>query len=173
LDDPDPQGPANKIAGLSYLVMIFLLVVQIPLYVRYRVREFHIFTAGTSLGEVRFGSDLQTKQIVWLIVWAAILMVIFVSLLAALFVGLLAQSAGSGQGRMGGGFVGFMIGILVFAVVVLPAINLVIVQFGLTEAVVNSLAMINLPAVEAIIQSTQEISGHGEGLADAFDLGEF
>lgn len=169
LGDPEPQRPGAQIARYSFWAMIVLLIVQVPFYVRYRAREFRVFAAGTSLGEVRFESDLQTKQIIWLIGATAILTVIFLLLLAALFGGLLTQSAGG----LGVALLGLTIGVLVFATVVLPAINLVIVQFGLTKAVVNSLTVINLPAVEAVIQSTQEVPGHGEGLADAFDLGEF
>jgi hypothetical protein len=39
--------------------------------------------------------------------------------------------------------------------------------------VAGSLVVHNLPAVEAVIQSTEARPGHGEGLPDALDLGDF
>ncbi|MDA0703274.1 MAG: DUF898 family protein [Proteobacteria bacterium] len=167
------QRPVNGAAAYSGLAILLLLLAQLPLYVRYRTREFCVFASKTSLGEVRFESNLRANQIIWLFVWTAMSLLVFFALVISLFGALIVQAAGSSPGGLGAGVVGTLIVTVIFAAIVLPAVNLVFVQFGLTKAVVNSLAVINLPAVEGIIQSTQEIPGHGEGLADAFDLGDF
>ncbi|MBT5415964.1 MAG: DUF898 family protein [Rhodospirillaceae bacterium] len=173
--DPYPQGPINEIAGFTGLAMILLLVAQIPLYVRYRVREFRIFAAGTSLGEVGFESDLRVSQIIWLYLGAGLLLLLVIGFLAILAGGFLVGPMGSSPAgpEAGLAFLPVFFVVLIGLVVAMPIINLVIIQFGLARAVAGSVKIRNLPAVESIIQSTEATPGHGEGLADALDLGDF
>lgn len=166
---PEPETAA----GYAYLVAIGLLLVQVPLYVRYRVHEFRHFAATTSLGEVRFESRLRTMAVVWLYLSAMILVaaLLFVfGVVVALHAG---QSVGPGDSVSPAFYFAMFLIFLGFIVIAGPIISLVIVQFGLARAVAGSLVVHNLPAVEAVIQSTEARPGHGEGLADALDLGDF
>lgn len=169
---PEPPGPE---AGAIVLVMVLTWVAMIPLYVRYRVREFRLFAAGSSLGEVRFGSGLRMGQIIWLYLGAALLVFVLIILLSVVIGGIMSQSLGSGRAgpEVAAAFLPVFFVVLIGLIVAMPIVNLVVIRFGLARAVVGSLKVRNLPAIEGIVQSTAATPGHGEGLADAFDLGDF
>ena len=168
----DSHGtPAQQLLALVPILLAAFaaLVTLFTLYTRYRMGEFRYFARCTSIGETGFSSSLRTGPVLGLyVVYLALLLagLFLVSLVFGLFVASTGMNVNDTQPA-----------IVVILIVLWFGFSSIFrtawLRFGLVERISHSLSITNLAAVEAVIQSSQEMPRHGEGLADALDVGDF
>ena len=175
------DGRAAGLLKTWLLAWVFLLPTLGLTYVWYRTREFRYFAGKSRCGALSFASDLGAGSMIRIVV-------VFV-LLAGLVVGLLfvaiavlavanpelveaMQRAGASLpfdlGEID--LTGYVIGLVAF----FPAISLLRMLFlvhPLLRRVLPSVSVIGEEDFSAIAQRTQSMPRHGEGLADALDVG--
>lgn len=132
--------------------------------------------SDNSLVQSRGGARSKIASVMPGAAFAFDLLAVAVGLALLLLVGVMLPGLALQTGPSGGQNPFFWTAFAVFLlviVVVRPIVDLVILRVGLARAALGSLVVHNLPAVEAVIQSAQEVPSHGEGLADALDVGGF
>ena len=136
--------------ALPYFLVGFVGVVAWgAAYVHYRVFKARHFTSGTVFEGVRFHSELRTQSVL------AIALIYGATALA-----ILTLTAVFGFG------VGIFLGFFVVATMVAPFIT-----HPVLRAYIGTLSTHGEIDLEALMQSQQRGPGHGEGLADALDIG--
>lgn len=161
------------LVGVAVLVTLGCWAAFWVFYIRYRVREFRLFTTGTSLGAVGFDSALPARPVL-------LLYMAFFGLLL-LTVGIFFAIAVAGSFAMYDGRVltpGATT--LIMAAALLPAswayfvLNVAWLRVGLLRIACQTLTIHNLAAVEGVIRdSGAQAPRYGEGMADALDVGAF
>jgi len=165
------------IGGVLYLIAIAW----------YRVREFRYLTSRVSFEGMKFSSEIGLGRVAW----------IYISfVISAVIVGLAAMAGiiflvfvlygipldpdlvGTGPDNVFGEFsenARFAVtfgGVMIFAIL-LPTLGRVMVFHRLARAVVNGLAITGTRNFAQVAQALDSSPRLGEGLADAFDLGDF
>lgn len=176
---------AGRLFG-RWLLAWLLLVPTLGLsYFWYRVQEFRYFAAQTRYGDLAFQSDLRTGQVIaigllYLLTLGAILAV--VGLAAALLVpgfmfAIEAMTSGdeaaleSVSETVGPYFVLVLL-VLIFVIgIAFSAARLAVFVHPMLRRLAHSLSIVGTEDFEAILQSQQARPRRGEGLADAFDVG--
>ena len=145
-------------------------------YARYRAVEFLYFVLRTRLGDTRFATTLAPTRVLRVCLvyfglyalWTALLMVILIGvLIPVVFFG---PSYGTGSSFLD---IAIMLGfVFVFSG------GYSIIKFGwfrydLVRLIASGLLIHDLAAIKDVIQDSQAIPGHGEGLADGLDVGDF
>lgn len=144
--------------------------------VLYRVGEARLVINGTALGDVRFTSRLGAGAIVGA---AALVLAIFLAFASAAMtpaildmIDVFERTEGNAvPAQLVNASILLSIVVIVGITVVLPLLNTVIVQVTVLDRL-TATATVDQPAVlEQTVQATERGPAHGEGLADAFDVG--
>lgn len=175
------EGRARALMKTWLLAWLFLLPTLGLTYVWYRTREFRYFAGKSRCGALSFASDLGAGSTIRIVVVFVLLAGLTVGLLFAAIIVLAAanpewvesmQRAGAslpfGLGEID--LMGYVLGLAVF----FPAIALLRVRFlvhPLFRRVLRSVTVIGEEDFGAIAQRAQSMPRHGEGLADALDVG--
>ena len=174
-------GKAGELFG-AWFVAWLLLVPSLGLsYVWYRVREFRYFASKSSLGPLSFSSELGTGRIVLIFltnffVWGAVTF-LFVAIGYALWTsGASPPPDGAGDEAVAHWFVQslqnpLLIVLLLLYLVVSGLIRAVVWLQPMVAEITTSLSVAGEMDFARLAQSTQEMPGRGEGLAEAFDIG--
>ncbi len=175
------QFGQNILAAMGYLALAAM--VYGLMLVWYRVREFRYLSGSVSYEGLRFGSSLGLGRVIWIYV-SFVLVAMLVGAVLTVGLGFVAMlSAGAGmdpaaveRGMEAGSFdpdgpMPLIMG-LVF-VIVMGTLSRVMVFHRLVHAVVTSLSISGEQDFAAVAQAVDSAPTRGEGLADAFDLGDF
>ena len=149
-------------------------------YLWYQAKEFRIFAAGTRFGDASFESDLTAASLLrvvglYLLSWIVIVIII---LIPYFWVDLTAlspeqiETAGDIPDDLVTPLIASSI-LTVVGIAIFGSVQRIIALQSLLPLVFSRLAIIGTVDFEAIVQSQQEKLSRGEGLADAFDVGEF
>jgi uncharacterized membrane protein YjgN (DUF898 family) len=142
------------------------LAVAWLLYARYRVRQFRYFADSTSLGATTAASGLKTLKVLGYAAVYGLLNLAWLAVLAAIFGAIVADAAGGAATT---------VPLLVAFAVVLwftsPIIRIAWLLYPIVRECCRTLQIRNLRAVEGVVQSRRAAPQHGEGLADALDVG--
>lgn len=167
------QVPAIlTVMGLGYLFMIFA-------YAWYYVREFRYLAGRTTFESMRFSSALGVGRVIWIYV-SFILVAMLAGFLLSAVVGIaglmgaggamdpdMVEEALTGAGSLLPMILGFG---LIFLLGVLAR---VMIFHRMARAVVSSMAIAGAGDLSTVTQALDAAPASGEGLADAFDLGDF
>ena len=149
---------------------LLLALISFPVWFWYRVAEFRHFVASLRLGELTFRSGLGSGFvfIVYLAYWALLATLIFVVLvLVALVV------PGTLSIRFGTENPVVSIIILIVFYSLSDFVRTAIVDVALLRRATERMTLANPQGLELVAQSSADLPGHGEGLADALDVGGF
>lgn len=163
--------------GLAYLIAVAW----------YRIREFRYLASRVSFEGMSFSSEIGLGRVAWIYVsyiFTAVIvgmaLVVGMMLLALVFNGvpLDPDMVGIGIGDILGELDQNLQGLVVFGLVMIVAILLqtlsrVMVFHRLARAVVSTLAVTGTQDFSKVTQALDSSPRLGEGLADAFDLGDF
>lgn len=153
---------------------LLLIPVAIGLDLWYTVQQFKYFVNRTTFGEVSFTSNMPISRVV---LYLAIYFVLVILGIAATFgvFGLviwLGTFGGSSEFMATfGPFLMFPLMLLMFAL--LAILRVFWLYYELLRAACRTLDIRNLQFVDEVVQSADDGVRFGEGLADAFDLGDF
>ncbi|MCZ8182239.1 MAG: DUF898 family protein [Beijerinckiaceae bacterium] len=162
----------DVMGGLFFLLLaLFLAFAVLPvLWLRYRVQEFRIFTAGTCFGVITFASTLTTGAVAW--IWIRYYLALFGLLLA--FGGLMAVTGGLPILAAGANplvLLGLAPVLLIAAAGFLVALALVtelVFRRPLWALRVRSVTVNRLDALDAVVQRA---GLNATGIGEAFDTG--
>jgi len=171
----------------AYALLGSGLVLYLMTVAWYRVREFRYLASRISFEGMKFTSNLGLGRVAWIyisyLITAAVVglaMVVGITLMAFVLNGIALDpdAIGSGPADIFGGldenakFV-VVFGIVMVVAVLLQTLGRVMVFHRLARAVVTSLAITGTQNFEQVGQALDSAPRFGEGLADAFDLGDF
>ena len=191
---PDPETMDTERvadAGNQFPAAFALLGIGAVLYLIavawYRVREFRYLTGHVSFEGMRFSSEIGLGRVAWIyisyLLTAAVVglgMIVGLMLLALVANGvpLDPDMVGIGMGEImdkldeGARFL-VIFGSMMTMAIVLQTLSRVMVFHRLARAVVASLAITGTQDFSQVTQALDSSPRLGEGLADAFDLGDF
>lgn len=201
VDINDPEaGPADpesidseriENAGTNFAIAGTMLGVGGLLYMIaagwYRVREFRYLAGRVSFEGMRFASDIGFWRLAWIYIsylltaavvgLAMVVGVILVTLIAS-GVPMDPDMVGGGMGDIMGELDEDVQTLVVFGITMIIAILLqtlarVMIFHRIARAVVTSLALTGTQDFSRVTQAIDSSPRLGEGLADAFDLGDF
>jgi uncharacterized membrane protein YjgN (DUF898 family) len=158
------------LAGLALLTVPFL-------WVRYRVREFRVFTAGTTLGPLGFASDLGVWPVIWIYVrYYLVLLGILVGIGLMIVSASPFFSAGFDAETLerfmahGPGTILVFAAILAFVIVASLVMELLL-RRPLWAAMVRSVTVSHVGALDQIMQgAAQDSLAVGEAFDTGFDF---
>lgn len=152
----DVIADETKANPLVYLWPLLLLALYPILYVRYMVFEFNTVVNSVRLGGCKIACQLKAWDVAkaYLLYFAPMFALFGLAITTGIFLTFLLPFL----------FLGFMFSGVLFRV---------IVEFSIIKLVFKSLEIENDAILDEITQSDKEISKHGEGFADAFDVGAF
>ncbi|MDH3231259.1 MAG: YjgN family protein [Alphaproteobacteria bacterium] len=181
-------GPPKMTGGVA-AATLFAYLLTILAMSWYRVAEFRYLASSVGFEGMRFSSALGFGRVFWIYLSSYLLIfgcfILFFMALMGVFVGLVGWeifaaaanndvdpetiAAGMDQQRIAAVFVLFG---FIFAVGS-HVLNRVLVFHRMAHAVVTSLALSGTQDFSKVAQALDEAPKLGEGLADAFDLGDF
>ncbi|MDH5747988.1 MAG: YjgN family protein [Rhodospirillales bacterium] len=172
----EPQ--INTSLAISASLVLFLIF---PISIWYRVREFRFMIDSTRFSDVSFKSELETLSIILLGIGTAIvtffvlllifsLIAVVVGIFAGIYHGVYDFEATLAGGEPAAAFVVGVLIILTFLMVT-TVIKTVIFQRGIVFQACRTASISDSGAFNRVLQSTAAAPAHGEGLADAFDVG--
>lgn len=162
----------------TWLLCWVLLLPSLGLsYLWYRAAEFRHFAAHAGYDRLRFESDLSGASLAGVVAILGLFVVVLffaVALVSPLF-GIIALSdiEQPVDDVTNMGFILLPAIVFLVAVVLFGALYRVILFQRLLPVVLRRLAIVGTADFDAIAQSTQAALSRGEGLTDAFDVGEF
>jgi uncharacterized membrane protein YjgN (DUF898 family) len=167
----DVIGSVPGIAATGILATALLLALPF-LWVRYRVREFRVFTAGTTLGALGFASDLGFWPIIWIhiryyLVLAGIVIVLglFAYSASPFFAGDFDERALGALMHGGAGPVLVFAAILTFLILAAVLMELLL-RRPLWVVTTRSVRVLHVGALDQILQGAAQDS---LGVGEAFD----
>ena len=169
---PDPASIVRS-AGRFNLAPLWLVPVSAVLSVWYRVSEFRHLVNAVRIGATRLESRLAAGP-VYGILFAFYLCVGFAGFVLALLVGVIMGALRAAEVPLNP-FATMLATILVSGAVywLFGLLRTVMVRITVLESVCQTLTLPQHQALELTVQSTAALPGHGEGLADALDVGGF
>jgi uncharacterized membrane protein YjgN (DUF898 family) len=168
------QGGAAGVPPHAEELAIGLALAFIVLFIRYRTVEFRYFVRHTTLGPVRFRSNLRSPAVVTLILPHLTVSIILIALNVGLMIHLadtlLANPALAVTADVALYLVLLLASVLVLTMLVSLCYNL-LVRYGLLRAVCASLQVENLPELIEAAPAHAPRPRRGEGFAESFDMG--
>ena len=158
-------------ARLVHWPLLFIVLGSI-LGVWYSVVEFRYLLGRVTLGPVTLHAGIGTPFVyrVYVVFWGAVL----ASFLA---LGGIMAAAGQFGGGTGGPLAPALAGFIVLAfflfIVLLGILRTLFVDVTLLKRACATLTIGNPAALDDVLQASADLPGHGEGLADALDVGGF
>jgi len=183
--DPDDAAQFEQAegAGETMPLIVGLMLLGYPLsglaYAWYRVREFRYFAAHTGFEGMRFASTLGVGRVLWiyfsfLLALIPTILVVTLAVFAAVLwatdfpmeVDMLPYALEDAQDWL-------PIAVAVTMIFAIGVMSRVLVFHRMARAVVTTLSIAGAANLAAVAQSLDSGPKQGEGLADAFDLGDF
>jgi len=180
IDDPNALGQAvSETVGDSFNNVIIMFVVigitQPFLRIWYGVRQARYLIGGTQFQEARFQATIKTSTIVWAIVLYLFCITLLIGGLMALTMGVVMGTmiGGGDAGAVFGTAFGAFFGIIfpVLLLILMPVFAQIILYYKIFKHVCSVIEIENAEAFDQAIQSVQPGPKHGEGFADALDVG--
>ncbi len=150
-------------------------------YFWYRAAEYRYFAARTRYESLRFSSDLKGGRLfVIYLAYGLVAGLLFALFAAVIAMALMFFSVATGAGgagpfanvdRLMGAATGAAA--LIVLLLIMGILNTMMVTHRLLRAICRSLTVVGEQDFAAIAQSRLAAPGRGEGLADAFDVGDF
>jgi len=175
LDDPTPDGPAViDAAGRLNFAPAALLLVSAVLLPWYRVSEFRHLVNAVRIGGNRLESRMASGP-VYGVYFLFYIVVLGMGLFAAFGVFGVLQIVIKESGVLLNPALGTVLGLLVAGsgYWLYGLARVLIVKISLLGMACETLSIQQPEALERTVQSTASLPGHGEGLADALDVGGF
>lgn len=160
------------VMGLGYLYLIFA-------YAWYGVREFRYLAGRTTFEGMRFSSELGFGRVLWIYISFILVVALATFLLAAIvgMAGFLGAGVSMDPGTMEEALTGagsLLPLVLAFGLIfMLGVLSRVMIFHRMARAVVSSMAIAGAGDLSMVTQALGTAPKAGEGLADAFDLGDF
>lgn len=156
---------------------LLLIPVAIALDLWYTVQQFKYFVNRTAFGDVAFTSRMSSVRVVLYLAIYFLLVILGIAATFGVFALLIWLSNFGGMGGWSqymkdvGPFLMFPLFLLAFAF--LAVLKVFWLYYELLRAACRTLDVHNLAFVDQVVQSADDGVRFGEGLADAFDLGDF
>ena len=175
LNEKAQQGAAvgTEISALTDQIIwwpLAFLVVSFVIGIWYGVVEFRYLINNLKLGNVALKSSISAAFVyrVYVLFWAG---VIVIALLIGFLLSLIGVPFAAGGGAVGIQFL-MIIG-AVFLYFLFGAAKTLFIDVTLLKRACATLEIENSEELDDVIQSSADLPGHGEGLADALDVGGF
>jgi uncharacterized membrane protein YjgN (DUF898 family) len=154
----------NKMFGSMALGGVLLYIVFPLLMIWYRVHEARYMIAATRFLDTRFKAEIKPARVIWAFI--LFLLAIFAVIFCVSMLGTLTMFVSSQ-------ILGFVTaGIFIFSfVVIVPVLGLIILSFSITRHVCTVMEIENVEMFDQATQSARQGPQHGEGFADALDVG--
>lgn len=155
---------------LAALVSVAFLIALPLLWLRYRVREFRTFTAGTRFGAIGFESTLTTGPVVWIwvrYVFAIIALVVALGMTVG-FGGMLPEVDPYAHPAVLLGVLPMLLGSTVGFLVGLALITELVFRRPLWALRINSVQVSHLEQLDSVVQRA---GLNATGIGEAFDTG--
>jgi uncharacterized membrane protein YjgN (DUF898 family) len=175
-------GRAGELFGTWFIAWLLMIPTLGLTYVWYRVREFRYFASKSRLGPLSFASDLHSGRIYLIFltnffVWAAVTF-LFVAIGYVMLTGSGTLPAPQGteeemtlQWMALGAQNPLLILLLLLYLVVSGLIRTLVWLQPMVAEITTSMSIAGEMDFARLAQSSQEMPGRGEGLAEALDLG--
>jgi len=175
-------GRAGKLVGTWFVAWLLLIPTLGLSYVWYRVREFRYFASQSSLGSLSFSSDLHSGRIYLiyltnLFIWVAVTF-LFVAIGYVMLTSSGTLPTGQGteeevaqQWMALGAQNPLLIVVLLLYLVASGLIRTVVWLQPMVAQITTSLSVAGEMDFARLAQSSLEMPGRGEGLAEALDVG--
>lgn len=186
MDHERVENAGNQFSSAAMLLGVGAILYMITLG-WYRVREFRYMAGRVTFETMRFSSQLGLGRVVWIyvsyIITAAI--VALATVTGLMIIALLANGIPLDPDMVGIGMAEIMgeldedsrffviLGTVLTVAIVLQPLSRVMVFHRLAHAVVTTLALTGTQDFSRVTQALDSSPRLGEGLADAFDLGDF
>ena len=178
------DGRASELLKAWLLAWLLLLPTLGLTYVWHRAREFRYFTKKSRCGSLSFASDLRTGAliriaVVFVLLLLLVLALLFATILALVFTVMSDPEVAETMQRVDGelpfdlgatDLAGYVIALVVFFPI-MAVLRMLFLIHPLFLKVLPSIHIIGEEDYEGIAQSAQSMPRHGEGLADALDVG--
>ncbi|MGB0630486.1 MAG: YjgN family protein [Alphaproteobacteria bacterium] len=150
-----------------------LFFVSMVLGIWYGVVEFRYLTGGVRMGNVALRSEMPAPFVyrVYILFWIAFL--ILGGIIAGLAGWGISESAEPGGQRSFGIWQILSIGLFIVLFLFYGILRTLFVDVTLLKRACETLSVDNPQELDNVIQSSADLPRHGEGLADALDLGGF
>jgi uncharacterized membrane protein YjgN (DUF898 family) len=176
-DLPPQELLARSTPVFVFLSKLFLIgLIAIALFVWYRAREFRYFAGSLRFGIAGFSSDLSAPRIFGLLLisfgigMVALTITMIVVMLPSVL--LMQFALRTGAGVFSTGIMAFIAAALTFYVP-LQIVAFVVFRYGLVAHICGTTAISDLAPFNLAAQASERGPLHGEGLADALDVGAF
>ena len=153
------------------LMPLWLVVLSLSLFVWYRVGEFRYFVGAMRIGETRLSSRMDTA-IVYGVYFAFLVVVVGAALF--LLIGVLGSLIGflKPTGVTGNQVIFLTTTVLLLAIYWFYGfVRMLLVKVTLLTNICETLSLEEQEALDRTVQATAALPRHGEGLADALDVG--
>lgn len=160
------------IMGFGYLYMILAMA-------WYSVREFRYLTSRTTFESMRFSSELGLGRVLWIYISFVLVAIMLVVLLSAVVGVTAAMGVGSSldpdtiEETLIGVGSALPLALGLGGAFLLGVLSRVMIFHRMAHAVVTSMAIKGAGDLSTVTQALGTAPSAGEGLADAFDLGDF
>lgn len=154
---------------LKQLVLVPLILIPV-FYVLYKVKEYTLLLNSTTIGSSSLKSFFRIRDSLSITISFVLALVIWMGVCAAIVYGLI--------GTLEIGSMGDMESIIAIAGIVIFFLGMgliyrIIFEFTLLRKIIETTEVSDISNIEKISRSDKDISTHGEGFADAFDVGAF
>ena len=174
------DGRAGDLFGKWFIAWLLLPFTLGLSFVWYRVVEFRYFTSQLRFGGLSFTSELNTGRVIGIAVLYALGLGVFLGIMGLIYV-LVLSADGAGFGAAAGGpsaglsnaYVITVIAIVLISAIGVSLLRTVLLMHPLLKAITRSLTVTGWMDFYLVGQNVGAQPGHGEGLADALDVGAF
>ena len=164
-----PLNIPYPVSSITYWPLL-LLPISFLFWIRYRVMEFRHFMNSLTIEDVRFSSQIGMKFVfVQCVIYVAVLVAAWLlvgGLFASMMIGFVTTDGGTGL---------VFVPVLLVILLLLSSgiIKTLFLDVPLLAHVCETLEIANAGALEEVAQSSASAPGHGEGAAEALDVGGF
>ena len=173
------DGRAGDLFGkwfVAWLLIPFTLGIS---FVWYRVVEFRYFTSQLRFSGLGFASALKTGRVIAITVVYALALGLFLGVMGLIYFGVVGVEAtmegpdGALSAGLSNVFVISVIAIMLISAIGVSLLRTVLLMHPLLKVVSQSLTVTGWIDFDVLAQNAAARPGHGEGLADALDVGAF
>jgi len=167
--------------GYSLILAVLIIITQPILYIWYRVREAQYLIGLTACEDAQFEAPIRILPIIGAYLLAFMFIILLASLLGIVWLGILSVYVSEAQvisndqatslGEIAGLYLMIVITLPFLALLVTPVITQLVLHYNITKHTCSVLRIKNSEAFDLAVQSAKQGPQHGEGLADALDVG--
>ena len=167
----NPVAMVLVVVGKLNFMPLWLIVLSFPLFVWYRVGEFRYFVGAMRIGETRLSSRMDAA-VVYGVYFAFLVVVVGAALF--LLIGVLGSLIAfvKPTGATGSQVIFLTTTVLLLAIYWFYGfVRMLLVKVTLLTNICGTLSLERQEALDRTVQATAALPRHGEGLADALDVG--